>query len=91
MPWLLSDWTECGGLSLWPQRQGQDDRPLARLDPVHMGMTAMTIQSFEKHRPEAPENYYCTRTQPMADTCPIYPGSLVHKLGAYPQESDLPS
>jgi hypothetical protein len=27
----------------------------------------------------------------MTDTCPIYPGSSVHKLGAYPQESDLPS
>jgi hypothetical protein len=27
----------------------------------------------------------------MADTCPICPGSLVHKLGAYPKESDLPS
>jgi hypothetical protein len=26
----------------------------------------------------------------MVDTCPICPGSLVHKLGAYPQESDLP-
>jgi hypothetical protein len=25
----------------------------------------------------------------MADTCPICPGSSVHKLGAYPQESDL--
>jgi hypothetical protein len=27
----------------------------------------------------------------MADTCPIYLGSSVHKLGAYPQEYDLPS
>jgi hypothetical protein len=27
----------------------------------------------------------------MADTCPICPGSSLHKLGAYPQESDLPS
>jgi hypothetical protein len=27
----------------------------------------------------------------MVDTCPICPGSLVHELGAYPQESDLPS
>jgi hypothetical protein len=27
----------------------------------------------------------------MADTCPICPGSLVHKLEAVPQESDLPS
>jgi hypothetical protein len=26
----------------------------------------------------------------MANTCPICPGSLVHKLRAYPQESDLP-
>jgi hypothetical protein len=27
----------------------------------------------------------------MADTCPIYLGSSVHKLGAYPLEFDLPS
>jgi hypothetical protein len=27
----------------------------------------------------------------MADIGPICPGSLVHKLKAYPQESDLPS
>jgi hypothetical protein len=27
----------------------------------------------------------------MADTCPIRLGSLVHKLEAYPQESNLPS
>jgi hypothetical protein len=27
----------------------------------------------------------------MADTCPICPGISVHKLGAYPQESNLPS
>jgi hypothetical protein len=27
----------------------------------------------------------------MTDTCPICPGSLVHKLKAYPLESDLPS
>jgi hypothetical protein len=27
----------------------------------------------------------------MADTCPICPGSSIHKLGAYSQESDLPS
>jgi hypothetical protein len=25
----------------------------------------------------------------MTDTCPICPGSSVHKLGAYPQESNL--
>jgi hypothetical protein len=27
----------------------------------------------------------------MADTCPICPGSSVHKLGVYPQESSLSS
>jgi hypothetical protein len=27
----------------------------------------------------------------MVDIGPICPGSLVHKLEAYPQESDLPS
>jgi hypothetical protein len=27
----------------------------------------------------------------MVDTCPICLGSSVHKLRAYPQESDLPS
>jgi hypothetical protein len=27
----------------------------------------------------------------MIDTCPICPVSSVHKLRAYPQESDLPS
>jgi hypothetical protein len=27
----------------------------------------------------------------MADTCPICPGSSVHKLEAYPQDFDLPS
>jgi hypothetical protein len=27
----------------------------------------------------------------MTNTCPICLGSSVHKLGAYPQESDLPS
>jgi hypothetical protein len=27
----------------------------------------------------------------MVDTCPICPGSSVHKLRAYPQGSDLPS
>jgi hypothetical protein len=27
----------------------------------------------------------------MAEIGPICPGSSVHKLGAYPQESDLPS
>jgi hypothetical protein len=27
----------------------------------------------------------------MTDTCPICSGSLVYKLGAYPQEFDLPS
>jgi hypothetical protein len=27
----------------------------------------------------------------MTDTCPICPGSSLHKLGAYYQESDLPS
>jgi hypothetical protein len=27
----------------------------------------------------------------MANTCPICPGSSVHKLGAYSQESNLPS
>jgi hypothetical protein len=26
----------------------------------------------------------------MVDTCSICPGSSLHKLGAYPQESDLP-
>jgi hypothetical protein len=31
------------------------------------------------------------KTQPMADTCPICPGSSVHKLEGYPQESDIPS
>jgi hypothetical protein len=28
------------------------DRPLARFDPVHMGTTAMTIQSFERRHYE---------------------------------------
>jgi hypothetical protein len=37
------------------------------------------------------DNCYCKRTQPTVDTCPICVGSSVHKLGAYPQESDLPS
>jgi hypothetical protein len=31
------------------------------------------------------------RTQPTADTCLIYLGSSVHKLRAYPKESDSPS
>jgi hypothetical protein len=49
------------------------------------------MPSHPAHAATCPGNYCCRRTQPVADTCPTCPGSSVHKLEAYPQESDLPS
>jgi hypothetical protein len=67
------------------------DRPFARLDPVHSVRQQRPYKALKGIILSYPNNCCCKRTQPMADTCPICPGSSVHKLRAYPQEFDLPS